>query len=121
LETIGDVVVVMAFVLVALASFVWPLYGVHRVLREQKERRKGEIARRLEVVTDELHRQTDAGDYSNMANINYAVDSLIKEQSALEKLSIWPWEPETVRVILTALLLPVGLWVITRVLERLGI
>ena len=29
-------------------------------------------------------------------------------------------EPETVRAVVTALLLPMALWVITRVLERLG-
>jgi hypothetical protein len=120
-QTTADVAVVLAFVLVALASFVWPLYGVHEVLQEQKERRKGEVARRLEIVTDELHRRTDAGDYSDMGNLNFTIDSLLKEQSALEKISTWPWQPETLRVVVTALLLPIGLWVITRILERLGL
>lgn len=119
-KTAADAAIAMAFVLVALATFVWPLLGAHRLLQEEKERRKGEVARRMEAVTDELHRRTDAGDYSDMANMNHAIDSLTKEQSALGKVSTWPWDPETVRVVVTALLLPVGLWVITRVLVRLG-
>lgn len=119
-ETAGDATIAMSFVLIALVTFVWPLLGAHRLLQEEKERRKSEVARQMEVVTDELHRRTNAGDYSEMANMNDAIDSLIKEQGVLSKVSTWPWDPEMVRVVVTALLLPVGLWVITRVLERLG-
>jgi hypothetical protein len=55
-----------------------------------------------------------------MASINDATESLVRERDVLDKISTWPWEPETVRAVATALLLPVVLWVITRVLERLG-
>ena len=74
----------------------------------------------MENVTEDLHRRTNAHDYSEMANMNDAMDSLTKEQSAVDKVSTWPWEPEVVRAVATALLLPVVIWVITRMLERLG-
>jgi hypothetical protein len=108
------------FAPLALVVFVWPLLGAHRLLQEGKARRKSEIARRLEAVTDELHRRADAGDYSDMAGINNATESLVRERDVLDKVSTWPWEPETVRVVVTALLLPVVFWIVTRVLERLG-
>jgi uncharacterized membrane protein YfbV (UPF0208 family) len=107
-------------ILLAVAAFVWPLLGGHTLLQQEKLRWKGEVARRMETVARELHRRTDAGDYSDMANMDHAIDGLIKEQGALDKVSTWPWEPETVRAVVTALLLPVALWVVTRVLERLG-
>jgi len=49
-----------------------------------------------------------------------ALDSLMVEQGVLSKVSTWPWEPEAARVVVTALLVPVGLWIVTRVLQRLG-
>jgi hypothetical protein len=55
----------------------------------------------------------------DMEAIKHTLDGLIAERGVLEKVSTWPWEPETVRVVVTALLLPVVLWIITRILERL--
>jgi hypothetical protein len=109
-----------SFVLVAAAAFVWPLFGAHRLLQEDKARRKSEVARQMEVVTGELHRRTAARDFGDMANLNDAIDSLIKERGVLDRASTWPWEPESLRAVVTALLLPVALWIVTRALERLG-
>jgi hypothetical protein len=55
-----------------------------------------------------------------MDTLKDGLDGLVVERSVLDKVSTWPWEPETVRVVVTALLLPAVLWAITRVLERLG-
>lgn len=117
----ADAAIGLAFVFVALVTFVWPLLGAHTLLQEEKERRKGEIARRVEAITDDLHRRADAGDYSDMASINDALDALTKEQGMVSKASTWPWDPEVLRAVVTALLLPVVIWLITRVLERLGV
>ena len=119
--SLADASVGVAFILVALGTFVWPLLGAHNLLQQERAHRKSEVGRRLEAVTNELHRRTDAGDYSDMANMDHAIDGLIKERGVLDKVSTWPWEPETVRVVVTALLLPAVLWTITRVLERLGL
>jgi hypothetical protein len=117
-----SVVVVVVFVVIALVTFVWPLYGAHRLLQNEKEHRKSDISRRIQAVSDELHRRADTGDYgSDTANINSVIDGLVKEQGVVEKASTWPWDPEAVRAVLTALLLPIVLWLITRILERLGL
>jgi hypothetical protein len=44
--------------------------------------------------------------------------SLIAERELLEKTPTWPWEPGTPVAVITALLLPVGLFLIQRMLER---
>jgi hypothetical protein len=120
LQGAGPAIAGGATILLAVAAFVWPLFGGHTLLQQEKARWKGEVARRMEAVARELHRRTDAGDYSEMANMNDAIDSLVKERGVLDKVSTWPWEPETLRVVVTALLLPVVYWIATRVLERLG-
>jgi hypothetical protein len=106
--------------LIALVTFVWPLFGAHRLLQQEKARWKGEVARQMEVVARELHHRVNTEGMQGMDALKDALDGLIAERGVLDKVPTWPWEPETVRVVATALLLPVALWVITRVLERLG-
>ena len=113
-------VLAIVFVLIVLGTFVWPLWGAHRLLQEVKTRRKSEIARRMEAVTDEVHHRVDTHDLQGADALKDTLDGLIAERGVLDKVSTWPWEPETARAVVTALVLPVVLWVITRVLERLG-
>jgi hypothetical protein len=119
-QTASDITVSSSFILVALATFVWPLWGAHRLLQQEKARWKGEVARRMEAVAHELHRRLDTQDLQGMDALKDGLDGLVVERSVLDKVSTWPWEPEAMRVVVTAVLLPVGLWVITRVLERVG-
>jgi hypothetical protein len=119
-QTVTDSTVTAPFLLLAVATFVWPLWGAHRLLQQEKTRWKGEVARRIKAVTDKLHHRVDTDDMQGMDALKDALDGLVVERGLLDKASTWPWEPETVRVVVTALLLPVVIWVITRVLERLG-
>jgi hypothetical protein len=116
----ADAAIVLAFVLIALATFVWPLLGAHRLLQEEKDHRKLEVARRVEAVTDKLHRRVDADDLREMEGLKDALDGLVAERGILDKVSTWPWHPDAVRAVVTALLLPIAIWIVTRVLERLG-
>lgn len=108
-------------VVLALVTFVWPLFGAHRLLQDEKERRKGDIARRIEATADALHLKADAGDYANIGDLNHTIEGLTREQAIVSKASTWPWDPEALRAVVTALLLPVIIWVITRLLERFGV
>jgi hypothetical protein len=121
IQSAPDLAAFMAFPLLAIATFVWPLWGAHRLLQKEKAHWKGEVARRMKAVTDKLHHRVDRDDMQGMADLKDALDGLVVERGVLDKVSTWPWEPETLRVVVTALLLPVVIWIITRVLERLGI
>ena len=116
----GTYNIVTAFPALALAAatFVLPLLGIHRKLQGEKEKLISEAARRMETVLAELHRSTDAGDLAKVAALNGAMDGLVKEQMVLDKIPTWPWHPETVRGLVTALLLPLVLWLATKLLDR---
>jgi hypothetical protein len=43
------------------------------------------------------------------------------EHRTLEAVSTWPWQPETLRGILVAVLLPLLVWLLQRVLSRVFI
>jgi hypothetical protein len=49
---------------------------------------------------------------------NLQITSLSAEREVLARVSTWPWEPATLTGFLTTLVLPVLLWVVQRVLER---
>ena len=108
----------LPFTILAFASFVWPLLGLHRLLVEEQERLLGEASLRFEAAIAELHQRMDSGKLEGMTDMNMAIASLELEQSALNRIPTWPWQPETVRWLVTALVLPLGLWIIQFVLQR---
>jgi hypothetical protein len=117
---LDPIVLVQLLLILALAIvvFVWPLLGIHRLLGEEKERLLNECSLRFEAGILDLHRRMDEGKLEGMSELNSALASLEIEQNALNGISTWPWEPETVRLLITALALPLGLWIVQFVLER---
>jgi len=111
--------VALPFTILALVTFVWPLLGVHRLLVEEKERLLGEGSLRLEASIVELQQRMDSGKLEGMDDLYKAIAGLEIQQNALDRIPTWPWEPETVRLLITALALPLGLWIAQFVLQRL--
>ncbi len=119
LETDPLAVGIMAFMmLLAAVTFVLPLRGMHRRMVEEKGRLESEANRRLETAIAELHRRVDTMDLTEMSELYRAISSLEIERDMLAKISTWPWQPGTLRVALSPVLLPVAVWLIQRLLER---
>jgi hypothetical protein len=114
--SIGIAVVITVL---GLATFAWPLLGIHRLLVKEKERLLEEGSRRLEATIADLHQRVDSGELEGMMDLNMTIAGLEMEQNALNRIPTWPWQPETVRLLVTALLLPLGLWVVQIVLQAI--
>jgi hypothetical protein len=84
----------------------------------EQERLLDEVYLRLEATVSELHRQVDIGEYGAMEDLSYAITSLETEVNAIKGIRTWPWEPETLQILVTALAMPLGLWLIQIILER---
>jgi hypothetical protein len=102
-----------------IAAFLLPLQGIHRRLVAEKERKISEVNSRFTMVIEKLHQNIEAEHFDKIADINQALTSLIVEREQLEKISTWPWEKGTLRGFLTAIAVPIFLWLLTRLLERL--
>jgi hypothetical protein len=111
--------ITLPFIALGLASFVWPLLGVHRLLVEEKERLLDEGSLRLEASIVELQQRMDSGNLERMDDLYKAIASLEIQQNTLKRIPTWPWQPETVRWLVTALVLPLALWIIQFVLQRM--
>jgi hypothetical protein len=97
--------------ILAFVAFIWPMLGVHGLLEKEKERLLDETASRFQALTAELHRCVDESDLEGVGGLNTAVATLLMEQSAVKSIPTWPWQPETVRVLITAIVLPLVLWI----------
>lgn len=108
-----------AAVLIAAAAFVLPLRGIHDRIASEKRDLQAEIGRRLTRTLDEVHAAMDAGDGAAIETRNRALSALIAERDLVSKVPIWPWSTGALTGFVSAVFLPIGLWVVTRVLERL--
>jgi hypothetical protein len=107
------------FSVVAIFTFIWPLLGVHNLLVEEKNRLLGETSKQLEAAITELHRRINSGQIQGMDDLNKAMASLEIEHAALNRISTWPWQAETVRWFIAALLFPVVVWLAQWILQRM--
>ncbi len=104
---------------VAIAAFVLPLRGMHRRIAAEKSRLQGEAGERLKATIGALHRSVDHDDLAQADALNKTLASLVSEREILERLPTWPWRPGTLGTFVTALGLPIVLFLITRYLDRL--
>jgi len=107
-----------ALILLAIASFLSPLRGMHRRLLTEKRRLLSESTARLRQTLALIHGTVDARDFAQADDLQKTLSSLLAERDVLGRLPTWPWSPGILRGFATAAVLPILLWVVIRVLER---
>ena len=75
-------------------------------------------AQRLDTALRDLARRNETGDLGEADAVNKNINSLLAERDVLARTPTWPWAPETLRGFSTALALPIVLWLVFRLLER---
>jgi hypothetical protein len=116
-ETVS-ILMILAITMLAIMTFFWPQLGMHRLQEAEQERMMDQAYLRLEATISELHKHLDNQDYEEMEGLNFAINSLEIELNALKGIRTWPWEPETLQILITALALPLGLWFLQFIVER---
>ncbi|MEO8626175.1 MAG: hypothetical protein ABI452_05685 [Candidatus Limnocylindrales bacterium] len=109
----------LALILLAVASFVLPLRVMHGRLLNEKNDLLGAAQDRLKVVLARIHEAVETGDLSQADQLNKTLTSVIVERDYLAKLPTWPWSSGTFRGVASAVVLPVVIFVITRVIDPL--
>lgn len=113
------VVFEVVIVMTGAAAFVLPLRGMQRQLAAQKDRLLDGVNGRLEKTMSRLHAAVDADDLAPADGLQKTLTALVQEREIVGRLRTWPWDPGTLRAFASAILLPIGLWFATRLLERL--
>jgi hypothetical protein len=111
----------LAMIVTAVACFVLPLRGMHRRIVVEKDRALAQSAWRLEALSGRLHERIEQGILTDADKLNMQLSSIIAEREALARVSTWPWEPTTLTAFVTTMGLPVIVWVLQRLLTRMGL
>jgi hypothetical protein len=102
-----------------VATFIVPLRGMHGRLLTEKNRLVAEAQDRLKLTLGRVHEAVEANDLSTADQLNKTLSSVLAERDVLLKLPTWPWSVGTFRGVASALLLPVAIFLITRLIDRL--
>lgn len=68
-----------------------------------------------------VHQRIDDGEVADADKLNMQLTSLATERAVLAKISTWPWETETLMGFVSALVLPVILWLLKYAAERFAL
>jgi hypothetical protein len=101
-----------------IVVFLLPLWGIHQILLEEKRRLQTQLYERLRRATADLHQSIDGGQLERIDPLQKAIASLQIQQTVLDRASTWPWHPETFRLLSTAIMAPLLIWLLQRVLSR---
>lgn len=105
------------YLILALIIFAWPLWGIHRRIQLEKQRALDANGQRWQSIMAALHRDVDSSTFDNSGKYRDFLSSLDLERGVLKKIPTWPWEPETLRGFLSALALPIVIFLIQYVLR----
>ena len=104
--------------LMAVIVFLLPLVGIHSKLADAKRTAERENNRRLSAALKKLHERSDRSILEEMPLIESQVGALMEFRREIEKISTWPWQPQTLRGFITAISLPIVVWLIQQLLSR---
>jgi hypothetical protein len=109
---------IVAFTILGVAVFVWPLLGAHRLMEMEKERMLRDLDLQFGAVFAMLNQRVHDDDYSAIEGLNGTISSLEIQHRTLTAIPTWPWRPETVRSVLTAIGLPPVLRILQSLVEQ---
>jgi hypothetical protein len=107
---------VIPLMVIAVAAYFVPLYGLHGRLVAAKDDLLAAANAQLKVTIARLHAAVEADDMARADQLQKTMASLVQERDILMRLRTWPWDPTTLRALASAIALPVGIWVVTRLL-----
>ncbi len=113
--TIGFVVIIS---LLAVAVFVWPLYGVHKRLETEKERFLHDLDLHFEAAFAEFNQGLHDQNIAAIERLNGIIASLETQHNRIQAIPTWPWKPETAQFVVTAITLPMILAILQFIVER---
>lgn len=120
----------LPFVAISLAAFFLPLRGMHALLEAEMRRRLAEVSARIDATVAALHGEVDEATTSpqdaegarvsqlRLDGLTKAQAGLLQEREFIGKQSTWPWDASTLRAVLSAVALPIVLFLLTRGMER---
>ena len=103
----------------ATLVFFLPLYSLNKRLVNEKSAMLGQVRQRIRDTIHELNQDMDQGDLSHIETQHAQLALLVLEQEYLEKLRTWPWPHGTFARLLGLIALPVLLFILQLLIQRI--
>lgn len=115
---IAGVVMLGAVFVIGVACFVLPLWGIHDRLVHEKELLLRDVEVRVSRLGDEIYRRIDAGQFDGTKVVTDSLAGVTDLRKRISDIPTWPWRPQVFSGFVSALLLPVAIFLITRALAN---
>jgi hypothetical protein len=100
------------YLLMGVLSFILPLRGIHLRLVDKKDQSLAEIGQRLDDAFRRLLKEEASGKLEQVGGIRQLIDAIIREREYIAAVPTWPWNPGTLRTFVTALAVPMTVWIV---------
>lgn len=101
-------------IVLGIACFIVPLWSIHGRLTTEKAVLELGASQRAKALQEDLYRRVDGGNLAGIKDLTDAASGIQAAGERIAKLPTWPWPPEVLRGFLSAILLPVVVYVITK-------
>ena len=122
--TAGNLLAVGALVIslvIGVGTFVVPLWGIHERLGDEKAILLRGVEERVGRISTEMYRRIDAGEFDGSKVMSDALGGVTTLRDRIQRLPTWPWPPQLLRGFISALILPLVIYVLTRLVStRVG-
>lgn len=115
----SDVAITGVIGALALACFFVPLIGLHGRIADEKAARMTDAQTTLATVLAAVRTRVAEGDLEGASKLKDAMLAADASVVAIARISTWPWRTETLRGFVSAVLLPIGLFLVYELLRRL--
>jgi hypothetical protein len=109
---------IVGFPLAGIAVFLLPLLNMHDRLVDAKAELSSACTERLKAILAEINLDVDARDLTRADGLQKTLANVTAQRDIIAKLSTWPWSAGTLRALVTAILLPLGLYILQRLLAQ---
>jgi len=111
-------VAVLTFSFVAgIGTFMVPLWGIHERLVDEKALLVRDVEDRIGRMGTEIYRRIDAGEFDRSKIVSDALAGVTQLRDRIQRLPTWPWPPQLLRGFVSALVLPIAIYVLTRLVS----
>jgi hypothetical protein len=114
----SDMALTATIVVVAIACFFVPLLGLHARIADVKAGQLAIAQATMSTAIEAVRARVQAGDLEGAAKLKDAVLAADSSIAAIARISTWPWRAETLRGFVSAVVLPIGLFLVYELLRR---
>jgi hypothetical protein len=118
LVTSAFIIVLVLAMLLSLATFLMPLYGIKRRILAEKNQLIAATGQEMEIVYDRLAKAIRSGDSKKLADVRTIIDLVHRKKDSVHSIPVWPWNPGTFTALVSAIILPIILGILSRIMQR---